>query len=114
MYTMMKLHSQLLAVLIELPAWRALSGKISDGYTFRAKDSSQHIVSYIMLGCTLQSRTHTVAWKPIVKAPWKMKSIAAAPMPAASGVKCEYADPKSLERDGYAYGQCLSCAGLGR
>ena len=90
MYTMIKFMIQLEAVDIELPTWRALSGKISDGYT------------------------HTVAWKPIVKAPWKMKSIAAAAMPDVSGVKCEHPDVNSPERNGYAYGQCLSCAVLGR
>jgi len=60
MYTIMKLQIQLEAVDMELPFWRALRGSISLGYT------------------------HTVAWKPIVKAPWKMKSMAAAPMPAMS------------------------------
>ena len=34
---MMKLHIQLAAVDIELPFWRALSGRISEGYTCRAK-----------------------------------------------------------------------------
>jgi hypothetical protein len=35
MYTMMKLQIQLAAVLMELPFWRALRGKISEGYTCR-------------------------------------------------------------------------------
>ena len=49
---------QLLAVEMEEPRWRRRRGRISEGYT------------------------QTVAWKPMVKAPWKMKSMVAAPIPA--------------------------------
>jgi len=83
MYTIMKLQIQLAAVDIDEPFWRALRGKISEGYTYR-EGGSQHCVSDITLDYDLLPRTQTVAWKPIVKAPWKIKSIAAAPMPAAS------------------------------
>ena len=41
-YTMVKLHTQLAAVDIAEPCWRALSGSISDGYTCKAKVSSQY------------------------------------------------------------------------
>lgn len=59
----MKLQIQFAAVDIDEPFWRALRGKISDGYT------------------------QTVAWKPIVKAPWKMNNMAAAPIPAVSAAR---------------------------
>ena len=62
-YTIRKLQIQLALVEILLPRWRSLSGRISDGYT------------------------HTVAWKPMVKAPSKMNSMAAAPMPAAVAIE---------------------------
>lgn len=42
MYTMMKLHIQFAAVDMEEPFWRALRGRISDGYTCNAKCSSQY------------------------------------------------------------------------
>ena len=55
--TIRKLQIQLLAVEILEPFCRRRRGKISDGYT------------------------QTVAWKPMVKAPSKMKSMAAAASP---------------------------------
>ena len=69
-------HIQFAAVDMEDPRCLNLSGSISLGYT--------HLVQ-LALDCSdffnLFYCAYTVAWNPIVKAPWKMNNMAAAAAP---------------------------------
>jgi hypothetical protein len=64
-YTMIKLQIQLAAVDMELPFCLALSGRISEGYTYRAKRIQNQyscLQTSLRVGCTLRLRDLPRRW----------------------------------------------------